>query len=164
VAVNVSAVQLRQADFVDQVVAALQASGLTADRLVVELTESALVDDVEAVTGAFGALRALGVRVAIDDFGTGFSSLATLADLPVDTLKLDRSFVAAMSESAPHAALVAGVVSLAERVGLPVVAEGVETPEQLAALRALACTYAQGYHLGRPGPLAAVDAGTHSLR
>jgi EAL domain-containing protein (putative c-di-GMP-specific phosphodiesterase class I) len=164
VAVNVSAVQLRQADFVDQVVAALEASGLPAERLVVELTESALVDDVDAVTASFGALRALGVRVAIDDFGTGFSSLATLADLPVDLLKLDRSFVAAMSDSAPHAALVSGVVSLAERVGLPIVAEGVETEEQLAALRDLDCTFAQGYHLGRPGSLAAVDLSARSLR
>jgi diguanylate cyclase (GGDEF)-like protein len=163
-AVNVSAVQLRNADFADQVAAALDASGLPAERLVVELTESALMDDVDAARRAFSALRDLGVRVAIDDFGTGFSSLATLADLPVDLLKLDRSFVAAMSGSAPHAALVGGVVSLADRVGLPLVAEGVETEAQLEALRELGCAFAQGYHLGRPGPLAAVDGRTRSLR
>jgi EAL domain-containing protein (putative c-di-GMP-specific phosphodiesterase class I) len=79
-------------------------------------------------------------------------------------LKLDRSFVAAMSGSAPHAALVGGVVSLADRLGLPLVAEGVETAEQLEALRDLGCAFAQGYHLGRPGPLAAVDERTRSLR
>jgi diguanylate cyclase (GGDEF)-like protein/PAS domain S-box-containing protein len=164
VAVNVSAVQLRTPDFVGTVAGALERSGLPAERLVVELTESALMDDVAGVRDTFEALRALGVRIAIDDFGTGFSSLATLADLPVDVLKLDRSFINAMVASPAHQALVGGVVSLADRMGLPVVAEGVETAEQFEALRTLGCRWAQGYHLGRPGPLAAVDARTAGLR
>ena len=164
VAVNVSAVQLRTPDFVGTVAGALERSGLPAERLVVELTESALMDDVAGVRETFEALRALGVSIAIDDFGTGFSSLATLADLPVDVLKLDRSFINAMVDSPAHEALVGGVVSLAERMGLPVVAEGVETAEQFEALRTLGCRWAQGYHLGRPGPLAAVDARPASLR
>jgi diguanylate cyclase (GGDEF)-like protein/PAS domain S-box-containing protein len=167
VAVNVSAVQLRIPDFALQVADALERSGLPPRRLVLELTESAVMDDVPGVQEAFQALRALGVQLAIDDFGTGFSSLSTLAALPVDLLKLDRSFVAAMAQSATREALVGGVVSLASRLGLPLVAEGVEDGGQLDALRALGCRFAQGYHLGRPGPLAdacAVDAGARGLR
>jgi diguanylate cyclase (GGDEF)-like protein len=164
VAVNVSAVQLRTPDFVGTVAGALERSGLAPERLTIELTESALMDDVDGVREAFEALRALGVSIAIDDFGTGFSSLSTLADLPVDVLKLDRSFICAMVDSPAHQALVGGVVSLAERMGLPVVAEGVETAEQLEALRTLGCRWAQGYHLGRPAPLAAVDVRPASLR
>ena len=164
VAVNVSAVQLHKGEVVEQVAAALDAAGLAPERLVVELTESALMDDVEAARAALVALQELGVRIAIDDFGTGFSSLSMLADLPVDVLKLDRSFVVAMSGSRSHTALVAGVVLLADRLGLPVVAEGIETAAELEALRDLGCTYAQGFHLGRPGPLAAVDAYTRGLR
>jgi diguanylate cyclase (GGDEF)-like protein/PAS domain S-box-containing protein len=160
VAVNVSAVQLRAPDFVGTVAGALERSGLPAERLVLELTESALVDDIAGVCEIFEAVRALGVAIAIDDFGTGFSSLATLADLPVDVLKLDRSFVHAMTDSPGHEALVGGVVSLAERLGLPIVAEGVETEEQYEALRALGCRWAQGYHLGRPAPLAALGLGS----
>src|SRR6202007_1382851 len=106
-----------------------------------------------AVSEAFSALRTLGVRIAIDDFGTGFSSLAALAELPIDALKLDRSFISAV-DGGPRGALVAGVISLASRLGLPVVAEGIETAAQLATLRALGCAYGQGFHLGRPAPLA----------
>jgi diguanylate cyclase (GGDEF)-like protein len=164
VAVNVSAVQLRTPDFAAQVAATLERSGLAAHRLVLELTESALMDDVDEARVAFSALRRLGVRIAIDDFGTGFSSISTLADLPIDMLKVDRSFIAAMDSSAAHAALVGGVVSLADRLHLPLVAEGVETQGQLDALTELGCTYAQGYYLGRPGPLAVVDGAVRSLR
>ena len=164
VAVNVSAVQLRTENFVGQVAATLARTGLAPRRLVLELTESSLMDDVDDAREIFGALRRLGVRIAIDDFGTGFSSLSTLADLPIDMLKVDRSFVAAMTSSPAHGALVGGVVSLADGLGLPLVAEGVETAEQLAALRALGCAYAQGYHLGRPGPLAEISGGVRVLR
>ncbi|WP_051324226.1 putative bifunctional diguanylate cyclase/phosphodiesterase [Candidatus Solirubrobacter pratensis] len=154
VSVNVSAVQLRSAGFTAQVAEALVRTGLAPDRLTLELTESAVVDDVAAVSELFSALRTLGVRISVDDFGTGFSSLASLADLPVDALKLDRSFIAAMDEGGSREALVAGVVSLAERLGLSIVAEGIETAAQLAALRRLGCGFGQGFHLGRPGPLA----------
>jgi diguanylate cyclase (GGDEF)-like protein/PAS domain S-box-containing protein len=153
VSVNVSAVQLRSTGFTAQVAGVLARTGLAPERLTLELTESVVVDDVAAVSEVFTALRTLGVRIAVDDFGTGFSSLASLAGLPVDALKLDRSFILAMAE---REALVAGVISLADRLGLPIVAEGIETPEQLAALRRLGCGYGQGFHLGRPAPLAAV--------
>jgi EAL domain-containing protein (putative c-di-GMP-specific phosphodiesterase class I) len=153
VSVNVSAVQLRSAGFTAQVADVLVRTGLSPDRLTLELTESVVVDDVAAVSEVFTALRTLGVRIAVDDFGTGFSSLASLAELPVDALKLDRSFIVAMAD---REALVAGVISLADRLGLPIVAEGIETADQLSALRRLGCGYGQGYHLGRPAPLAAV--------
>ena len=157
--VNVSAVQLRGSGFAGDVTAALERSALPPDALTLELTESVLVEDVDAVADALAAVRALGVRIAVDDFGTGFSSLAALADLPVDELKLDCAFVAAMDGGGRHEALVGGMVSLADRLGLPLVAEGVETAAQLAALRRLGCGWAQGYHLGRPGPLSQVAAG-----
>jgi diguanylate cyclase (GGDEF)-like protein/PAS domain S-box-containing protein len=156
VSVNVSAVQLRSAGFTAQVAGILERTGLAPERLTLELTESVLVEDVSTVREVFGALRTLGVRIAVDDFGTGFSSLASLAELPVDALKLDRSFIAAMDEGGSREALVAGVISLAGRLGMPIVAEGIETAAQLAALRRLGCTYGQGFHLGRPAPLAAV--------
>ncbi len=153
VSVNVSAVQLRSAGFTAQVADVLARTGLPPERLTLELTESVVVDDVATVSEVFTALRTLGVRIAVDDFGTGFSSLASLAELPVDALKLDRSFIAAMGE---REALVAGVISLADRLGLPIVAEGIETADQLAVLRRLGCGFGQGYHLGRPAPLAQV--------
>jgi len=153
VSVNVSAVQLRSTGFTAQVAGVLARTGLAPERLTLELTESVVVDDVAAVSEVFTALRTLGVRIAVDDFGTGFSSLASLAGLPVDALKLDRSFIVAMAE---REALVAGVISLADRLGLPIVAEGIETADQLAALRRLGCGYGQGFHLGRPAPLASV--------
>ncbi|WP_028065989.1 putative bifunctional diguanylate cyclase/phosphodiesterase [Solirubrobacter soli] len=154
VSVNVSAVQLRSPGFVGVVASALERSGLEPYSLVLELTESATLDDMPGVQATIAAVRALGVRIAIDDFGTGYSSLATLAALPVDVLKLDRSFVAAMDESPAHEALLAGVLSMAHRVALPTVVEGVETHEQLDRLIAFGAQYAQGYHLGRPGALA----------
>jgi EAL domain-containing protein (putative c-di-GMP-specific phosphodiesterase class I) len=158
VSVNVSAVQLRAPGFPGQVADALERTGLAPSRLTLELTESVVVDDVQSVTETFAELRTLGVLIAVDDFGTGFSSLASLAELPIDALKLDRSFIAAMDDGGPREALVAGVISLADRLGLPIVAEGIETPEQLATLRRLGCAYAQGYHLGRPAPLTALAA------
>ena len=132
----------------------LERTGLEPERLTLELTESVVVEDVAAVSELFNALRTLGVKISVDDFGTGFSSLASLADLPVDVLKLDRSFIAAMGDGDSREAIVAGVVSLADRLGLSIVAEGIETAEQLAALRRLGCGFGQGFHLGRPGPLA----------
>ncbi len=155
VGVNVSAVQLRDPEFARRVVAVLERSGLPARNLVLELTESAMVDEVARAHGALQELRALGVKLAVDDFGTGWSSLAALASLPVDILKLDRSFVAAMDDSPAHAALLDGVLAMAARLELPTVVEGIETQAQLDRVRAFGCTFVQGYFLGRPGPLPA---------
>ena len=147
--VNVSARQLEDRDIVADVTAALAGSGLPAHALTLEITESALVDDAPLILDRLHALKALGVKIALDDFGTGYSSLSRLATFPVDTLKIDRSFVGRV-ETETGNALVRAILALAGALELDVVAEGVETPGQAAALTALGCRVAQGYLFGRP--------------
>jgi EAL domain-containing protein (putative c-di-GMP-specific phosphodiesterase class I) len=150
VSVNVAAAQLVRTDLVAMVASALSVAGAEATDLTVEVTETAVLSDVEATITQLDGLRRLGVRVALDDFGTGFSSLAYLQRLPADELKIDRSFVATMATDPVSEAIVASVVNLAHAVGLVVVAEGIETVEQLDALRQLGCDEVQGFLLGRP--------------
>jgi diguanylate cyclase (GGDEF)-like protein len=154
VSVNVSARQLGSTDLVDAVRAALEDSGIEPGRLCLEITETAMMSDPGAIGDTLRALKALGVRLAVDDFGVGHASLRQLrALLPVDTLKIDKSFVDGITEDADDAAIVEGVVRLAHALGLQAVAEGVESAEQMAMLRAFACQTGQGYHFARPaGP------------
>lgn len=154
IAVNISALQLEREEFVAEIAAVLERTGLPADRLRLEITESAAVKDPRATVVRLKRLAALGVRLSLDDFGTGFSSLSLLRTLPVHGLKIDKSFVDAVDTDEDDAALIEMVVRLAHRLGLTVVAEGVERPEQLEALRALGCDAVQGYLLGRPVPAA----------
>jgi diguanylate cyclase (GGDEF)-like protein len=161
-AVNVSGRHLAEASVVDDVLAALAASGFPAELLIVEVTETVLVDDPSAIDN-LTALRSHGIAIAIDDFGTGFTSIGQLRSMPVDTLKIDRSFIA--SAEAGNRELVALIIRAAHTFGLTVVAEGVEEPDQLELLRADACDLVQGYLLSRPLPAAAVSAfrdGTHA--
>ncbi len=158
VSVNCAARQLALPDLVDQVAVLLAGHGLDPAHLVLEVTESALVEDVERTRGRMEALRRLGVRLAIDDFGTGFSSLSYLCRLPVDIVKIDRSFVADVETSRPTRAVVAAVVTLAGALDLEVVAEGIETASQAEALRDLGCDLGQGFHLHRPQSADAVLA------
>nr|WP_301288582.1 MULTISPECIES: EAL domain-containing protein [Methylorubrum] len=153
VAVNVSAVQFRKPGLEQSVVRALAASGLRADRLELEITESVLIQDAEAVIGCLHRLRAMGVRIALDDFGTGYSSLSYLCRFPFDKIKIDRSFVRDIDEPVA-AAVVRAVVGLGERLGMAITAEGVETQKQLARVRRKGCTEVQGFLLGRPLPAA----------
>ncbi|MGI5010357.1 MAG: putative bifunctional diguanylate cyclase/phosphodiesterase [Janthinobacterium lividum] len=155
VAVNVSARQFRDHDFIQVVREVLARTGLPAERLELELTESVLMDDVSRAVDFMHAIRRLGVRMSIDDFGTGYSSLAYLQTFPIDQLKLDRSFVRPLPQGG--ATLANAVIALAHSFDLTVVAEGVETSEQLAWLHAAGCDVAQGYLLGRPMPLAALE-------
>lgn len=150
VAVNVSPRQLTDGDFPALVGALLAEAGLPGERLSLEITETALIGDVPRTVLALRALRELGVRLAIDDFGTGHASLAYLTRFPVDTVKIDRTFVTGVATDAGSAAIVGGVVAMAHAYGLRVVAEGAETAEQLGALRRLGCEFAQGYVLSRP--------------
>jgi len=154
VAVNVSPYQLYDNRFVAEVRAALLDSGLPASGLVLELTESALLSDTSRVHHRLGRLRELGVRIAIDDFGTGYSSLAYLRRLPIDALKIDRSFVSELGTSSSEQArsLVRSIVSLGHDLGLTVVAEGIETENELDDVRASRCDLAQGYFLAVPVP------------
>ena len=128
---------------------ALEGSGLAAARLELELTERSVLDRDERVLEVLTRLRAMGVQIALDDFGMGFASLRHLGCLPLDALKIDRSFVASLASTSGHA-IVQCVIELAHRMGLRVVAEGIESGTQLATLRGLGCDEAQGHALGKP--------------
>jgi EAL domain-containing protein (putative c-di-GMP-specific phosphodiesterase class I) len=156
IAVNCSPSQLRDADFPSVVADALETSQVDPGCLRLEITERALVGGPTA-TGVLNSLAGMGVHVAIDDFGTGYSSLAHLRRLPVDTLKVDRTFVEGIDRSRDDSAIVAAVVEMAHALSLGVVAEGVEREEQVSALRACGCDRAQGYLFGPPGPPEMVD-------
>ncbi len=133
---------------------ALAQSSLPPGQLALELTETAVMNDVERATTVLHALRRLGVNISIDDFGTGYSSLTYLKRVPADRLKIDRSFVGGIGEGGDDDAIVASIVSLADKVGLACVAEGVETTDQLVALHLLGCRFAQGYLWSEPVPAA----------
>jgi EAL domain-containing protein (putative c-di-GMP-specific phosphodiesterase class I) len=129
---------------------ALRASDMTGDRLTLELTESAIVQDPRRATRVFDALKALDARMAMDDFGTGYSSLAYLQRLPIDVLKIDRSFVSGMMMDPDSVSIVRAVLSLAEALGMSTTAEGVESRELATTLAALGCVSGQGYFFARP--------------
>ncbi|GAA0806605.1 putative bifunctional diguanylate cyclase/phosphodiesterase [Spirilliplanes yamanashiensis] len=157
--VNVSPRQLREPDFAAMVRDALAASGLPPQALILEITENVLVDagaPTELALGHLNALRLAGVRVAVDDFGTGYSSLAYLRDLPIDHVKIDRSFMPDRATGDPRLPLVKAVIDLANGLELGTIAEGVETAEQAVLLRGLGCERAQGWHYARPAPAAEV--------
>ena len=150
ISVNLSPHQLRAPGILDHVHGALLASGLDARQLCVEVTESALVDDSGGATETIRRIHSLGVRIAIDDFGTGYSALSYLHLLPVEILKIDRSFVGRLGPDPRDRAVITGMIDLAHALGLEVVAEGVETAEQLADLTAMRCDIAQGYYFAKP--------------
>jgi diguanylate cyclase (GGDEF)-like protein/PAS domain S-box-containing protein len=157
VAVNVSPAQLGQLDFVDTVTRALLQSKLDPDRLELEVTETVLLGNDDAVLGDLHQLRSLGVRIALDDFGTGYSSLSYLRLFPFDKIKIDRSFVREI-ENSPHcSAIVVAVAGLARSLGLTTTAEGVETEEQFAMLAAAGCATVQGYLFGQPRSVGSFD-------
>lgn len=150
-AVNVSVKQLQHPKFVAQVIDALHRTGANPERLKLEVTESVLVSNVESVISTMAALKAVGVRFSLDDFGTGYSSLGYLSRLPIDQLKIDRSFVANVTSSANAVSICVAVISLARSLNLKVVAEGVETEEQFELLTGVhGCEYVQGYLIGYP--------------
>jgi len=150
VSVNLSATQFRQHTLLDDVTEALSWSGLAPRCLMLELTESAVMENPQAVSGLLMQLRVIGVRISIDDFGTGYSSLSYLRQFPVDVLKIDRSFVGRSEGSKDLAEIVRTVSGLARQLGLQVVAEGIENAEQLDLIRTLSCEYGQGYFFSKP--------------
>jgi EAL domain-containing protein (putative c-di-GMP-specific phosphodiesterase class I) len=152
IAVNVSAIQLHQRDFVEVVVDAI-GGGSMPTAIDLELTESQLMRDVPGNIGKLNALREMGMKVAVDDFGTGHSSLAYLAKLPVDALKIDRSFIITMLDDPGVMALVQMIISLANSLKLTVIAEGVETEDQARMLRLLRCDQLQGFLVSKPIPM-----------
>ena len=152
VAVNLTAREFQRATLIDEVAAAVNKVGLAPTWLRLEITESFAMRDADATIATLTALRQLGVKIAIDDFGTGYSSLAYLKRLPVDALKIDKSFIDDLAADTADAAIVEVIIALAHTLGLIVVAEGVETAQQAERLRALGCDLAQGYHFARPLP------------
>ncbi len=157
VSVNLSARQLLAPNLADVVGDALASSGLAPESLCLEITESVLLEDSDACARALARLSSFGVRIGVDDFGTGFSSLTYLKRFPVDILKIDKSFVDGLGQSREDRAIVASIIDLAHAFGLTTIAEGVETPEQLAELKNLGCELGQGYLWSRPLPAAEAD-------
>ncbi len=157
VSVNLSAQECRQGGLVAYIARVLRETALPPQLLRLEITERALIEDYEATEGTLRDLQRLGVRLAIDDFGTGYSSLSSLRRLPVDTLKINRSFVAGLGDEAADRAIVEAITSLAHALGMDVAAEGIETPEQVAHARAAGCDCGQGYYFAEPRPPEAVD-------
>jgi EAL domain-containing protein (putative c-di-GMP-specific phosphodiesterase class I) len=152
VAVNISASNLLDLELPDQIRELLAVRNLQPSCLMLEVTETTLMVDPDRAAELLGRLQAIGVRVSIDDYGTGYSSLARLRELPVNELKLDRSFLVGMSHDARAGAIVRSTVELAHSLGLTLVAEGIETGEDEHILRDLSCDIGQGFHLARPLP------------
>jgi EAL domain-containing protein (putative c-di-GMP-specific phosphodiesterase class I) len=149
-AVNVSAVQLRDPGLVDDVQHALDSAGLAPCRLILELTESSVITDMDSAAITLSELRSHGVRIALDDFGAGYASLQHLRAFPVDIVKLDRSFV--VSSLQHDSTMLSGLIEMAANLGMETVGEGIEEPRQLDMLRSLHCRYAQGFLIARPMP------------
>jgi EAL domain-containing protein (putative c-di-GMP-specific phosphodiesterase class I) len=158
ISVNVSARQFRWPDFVEDVLAVLEATGANPKRLRLELTESLLLDNMKDIIAKMNALKSKGVGFSLDDFGTGYSSLAYLKRLPLDELKIDQGFVRDILTDPNGAAIAKMVVALAESMGLAVIAEGVETEAQREALAALGCHAYQGYLFSKPLPIEEFEA------
>jgi diguanylate cyclase (GGDEF)-like protein len=153
IAVNISPAQIAQGDIVETVRQILDKTGLEADRLELEVTEGMLVRNPDRAVAALSALQALGIHIAMDDFGTGYSSLGYFRTFPFDQVKIDQSFISGLTESSEALAIVKAIIGLGKGLGLAIVAEGVETAEQMRLLRAKGCQKAQGYFIGRPGPI-----------
>jgi EAL domain-containing protein (putative c-di-GMP-specific phosphodiesterase class I) len=157
VAVNLSPVQFKQAELFDVIQRALQQSGLSPTRLEIEITESVLLEQAAENQTFIAKLKSAGISLALDDFGTGYSSLSYLTTFPFDKIKVDKSFIRKLTEQPESAAIISSIVTLARGMNMSVTAEGVETREQLEALRSLGVNFAQGYLLGRPVPLAELE-------
>jgi EAL domain-containing protein (putative c-di-GMP-specific phosphodiesterase class I) len=156
VTVNLSGKQFRQADLVQRIEGILCQTGIRPGNLRLEITESTIMEQAEGAVATLLALRRLGVKLYIDDFGTGYSSLSYLHRLPVDALKIDRSFISAMDQRDEHSEIVGTILTLARTLRMDVAAEGIETAEQVSRLRALDCHFGQGYFFSHPlGQLAA---------
>ncbi|HEX8449274.1 MAG TPA: bifunctional diguanylate cyclase/phosphodiesterase [Allosphingosinicella sp.] len=148
--VNLSALQIARDDVAGLVASALARHKLPGERLILELTESAIVQDPRRATQVLEGLKALGVKVAMDDFGTGYTSLAYLQRLPIDMLKIDRSFVSGMLSDPDSVAIVRAILSLASALGMETTAEGIDSPDLARALAAMGCSHGQGFHFARP--------------
>jgi len=158
VSINVSPKQFARGEVHRQLAVVLERYAIPADLLEVEITESAMMGEQDEVLAELGAIRSLGVKLHVDDFGTGYSSLSQLQKLRMDVLKVDRAFTSELGNSREGRVFFQAIVSMAHALGMAVVAEGVETAEQLTILQELGCNEVQGYYLARPMPAAAIPA------
>lgn len=158
ISVNLSCKQFLQPDLLEQIQEVLRETGLDPRSLKLEITETVVMENIEMATRTLEQLQSLGVELSIDDFGTGYSSLSYLQRFPVNTLKIDRSFVSRITESAGTAEIVRTIMHLGQNLGMNVIAEGVETEQQSAQLKALGCEFGQGYHFSRPMDMSAAEA------
>jgi EAL domain-containing protein (putative c-di-GMP-specific phosphodiesterase class I) len=158
ISVNLSSKQLMQPDIVDIIVGVIRKTGLEPTCLRLELTESVIMENAESAVVKLSQLRTLGVQIHIDDFGTGYSSLSYLQRLPVDTLKIDRTFISQLGRQAESQEIVSAIITLAHNLGMGVAAEGVETAEQAQGLKEMQCEYGQGFYYYRPLEKLAVEA------
>ncbi|MDR3530352.1 MAG: EAL domain-containing protein [Rhodopila sp.] len=164
IAVNLSPAQFVQPGIVGTVAEVLRETGLPPNRLELEITEGTLMDDTQNALGVLTSLKALGVKIAMDDFGTGYSSLSYLRKFPFDKIKIDRSFISDVEDDTEAETIVQAIIAMSRSLRLDVTAEGVETRQQLAMLRAHGCTFVQGYLLGRPRTAAQLDRNTAKMR
>jgi diguanylate cyclase (GGDEF)-like protein len=148
--INISGVQLARPDFTEKIAGTLQESGLVPNRIELEITESWIISNLKGAAGKLQTLRDLGIGIAIDDFGTGYANFSYLQELPLDTLKIDRSFIHRLNGSQDNLSTVRAITGLAQQLGLQVVAEGIETEQQLSQLRETGCELVQGFLLSRP--------------
>jgi EAL domain-containing protein (putative c-di-GMP-specific phosphodiesterase class I) len=157
ISVNVAPGQLAQPDFAATVARALETTGANPRHLCLEITEAALITDVEAVRRQLGQVRDLGVRLAVDDFGTGYSSVGYVRQLPLDSVKIDKSFVQGLTAGVEDAAIAQAIIKMAHALGLTTVAEGVESADELARLQQLGCDVVQGFYFAAPLTADAID-------
>ncbi|WP_414519566.1 putative bifunctional diguanylate cyclase/phosphodiesterase [Nostoc sp. PCC 9305] len=158
ISVNLSVKQFSQPDLIEQIGQILHSTGLDAGTLMLEITENAIVENGNKVTAAILQLREMGIELSIDDFGTGYSSLGGLYNFPISVLKIDRSFISLMAINSKNLEIIEIIVALAHKLGVDVLAEGVETKEQLLLLRKLNCQYAQGHFFSVPLNSSAAEA------
>ena len=148
--INVSVMHLMKKDFIDEISSLLRTTGIPADQLEVEITESVMIESLEKAMDRISTLHMMGIKIAIDDFGTGFSSLSYLSEFPANLLKIDKAFIDKLLTGETSKQYVAGIISLGHTMGFDVISEGVEEDEQLEVLQRIGCNYIQGFIWGRP--------------
>lgn len=149
---NVSAIQYKQQDFIDKVIHILEKYKVSPYEIELEITESILIDDFKEITDKLAKLRKIGIKISLDDFGTGYSSLSYLKGLPIDTLKIDKTFIDTVITDKNTRIITESIIYMVKKLGFETIAEGVETKEQFEYLNAIDCDNIQGYYLGKPMP------------
>ena len=155
--INISAIQYKQPDFIEKLLQILEKYDISPYEIELEITESILIDDFTEITERLAILRDIGIKISLDDFGTGFSSLSYLKGLPIDTLKIDKSFIDTVITDENTRIITESIIYMVKKLGFETIAEGVETEEQFKYLNEISCDIIQGYYLGKPMPAADIE-------